>query len=307
MLLVVGEALVDLVIAPDGSVESALGGAPFNAARAAALLGADVEFCGVLSHDRFGTLLADRLEADGVGVSSAPRTEAPTTLAAAELDDTGAAVYRFYVEQTAAPSLASIDTARPPDVLLTGGLALALTPIADTIADGLATVPADTLVMIDVNCRPTVIADRGAYRARLDAMLGRADIVKVSDDDLDYLEPSLPTIAAAQQLLDAGPSAILVTAGSKSTTVLTPDGQLDVTVPPLAAPVIDTIGAGDTFTGALLAWWEQAGFGRAHVDLSSIARAVDAAHAAAAVVVTRRGADPPGRSDLATDWAPRRD
>ena len=90
MIIVAGEALIDLVIALDGSVDATLGGAPFNTARAASRLGADVEFAGVLSVDRFGTLLADRLAADGVGIRWAPRTELPTTLAAAELDEAGA-------------------------------------------------------------------------------------------------------------------------------------------------------------------------------------------------------------------------
>lgn len=306
MIFVVGEALVDLVIALDGSVESALGGAPFNAARAASRLGAPVEFVGSLSRDRFGTLLADQLVADGVGIGRAPRTGAPTTLAAAELDESGAAEYRFYVEGTAAPGLAAVPHGDVPAVFFAGGLGLVLAPMADAVADAVERSASETLVMIDVNCRPTIIDDPVTYRARLNRVLRRADIVKVSDDDLDYLSPGLTLIEGARAMIDVGARAVLVTAGSTSTTVITADGVVTVPVPELRAPVVDTIGAGDTFAGGLLAWWHATGRGREDVELDSLASGVAAAHQAAAVVVTRRGADPPMRSDLASDWAPRR-
>ena len=103
MIVVIGEALVDLVIAPDGAVEAALGGAPYNTARAAARLGADVEFVGGLSVDRFGSLLRSQLDRDGVGTRFAASTDEPTTLAAAEIGDDGSATYRFYFDGTSAP------------------------------------------------------------------------------------------------------------------------------------------------------------------------------------------------------------
>lgn len=302
MIYVAGEALVDLVIAPDGAVTAALGGAPFNAARAASRLGADVEFGGVLSRDRFGSMLAAELVADGVGIGHAPRTDAPTTLAAAELDASGAAVYRFYSADTSAPSLATLEAGVGADVLLTGGLGFVLEPMADTIADAVASAEEHTTVMIDVNCRPTIIADREVYLERLRRALGRADIVKVSDEDLTYLSPGISIREAAAALLDHGVRSVLVTAGATATKVVTADGDVDVPVPELAAPIVDTIGAGDTFAGALLAWWSAAGRARADVGLEALQPAVAAAHDAAAVVVTRRGADPPRRDELPADW-----
>ncbi len=206
VIVVVGEALVDLVIAPGGSVEAALGGAPYNTARAAARLGADVEFVGGLSVDRFGSLLRERLEADGVATRFAVSTEAPTTLAAAEVGGDGAATYRFYFEGTSAPlvdeaavgrAVASLGSA---DILFTGGLGLVLEPMATSVIGALDAVGAEVVVVIDVNCRPAVIPDRDAYVARIERAIARADIVKVSDEDLAYLLPTLDTAAAAQRV-----------------------------------------------------------------------------------------------------------
>ena len=105
MILVAGEALIDLVISPSGDVSAALGGAPFNTARACSRLGGDVSFLGAISVDRFGQMLATQLADDGVDLAHASRVDRPTTLAAAELDEHGAATYRFYIEGTSAPAL----------------------------------------------------------------------------------------------------------------------------------------------------------------------------------------------------------
>lgn len=302
MITVVGEALVDLVIEPDGSVTAALGGAPFNTAIAAARLGADVEFAGTLSVDRFGGLLADRLEVDGVALA-ATRSELPTTLAAAELDESGAASYRFYIERTSAPAL-TIDgvSASSPDIFFTGALGLVLQPMAETVLELVDRCADTTMVVFDINCRPKVIEDRASYTSSVERMVARADIVKVSDDDLAYLSPGIAPIDAARGLLDAGATVVFVTAGASTTSIVTADGVDEVPVPELAAPVVDSIGAGDTFGGALLAWWSRSGLGRNDLSARNLRSAVEAAHAAAGVVVTRRGADPPRPSDLPEDW-----
>lgn len=310
MIRVVGEALIDLVITPDGHVAAALGGAPFNTARAAARLGADVEFGGTLSVDRFGSMLAEQLVADGVS-ATAPRTDLPTTLAAAELDDNGTASYRFYIDGTSAPALVadtsttgSAESAQHVAVFFTGGLGLVLQPMADIVVDMIEQVDASTLVVVDINCRPKIISDRDAYLALVRRALARTDLVKVSDDDLDYLDyldPGSGPIDAARRLLDDGPRVVLVTAGAEGTSIVTSDGVVEVPVGTLAGPVVDTIGAGDTFGGGLIAWWDAAGLGR-EMTHGALVQAVRAAHAAAAVVVTRQGADPPHRSDLPADW-----
>lgn len=307
VIVVAGEALVDLVIGPDGEVTAALGGAPFNVARAAARLGGDVEFVGALSDDRFGRSLAARLNADGVGLRFAPRTTLPTTLAAAELDAAGSASYRFYLRDTSAPdlrpgSLGALPT--DPSFVVTGGLAFVLEPMAGTITGLLDRLAPSTMVVVDVNCRPAVIADRAAYLDTLRRALARADVVKVSDEDLDALAPELDI----DDLLTGATEAVFVTSGSAGTTVCTRSTRVEVPVATLADRVVDTIGAGDTFVGAFVAWWSAAGFGRTELGGDGapdrLAQSVRAAHAAAAVVVTRRGADPPHLHDLPTTWPP---
>lgn len=303
MITVVGEALVDLVIQPDGTVDATLGGAPFNTARACGRLGVAVQFVGAISNDRFGTMLADQLVADGVDASALTRVDAPTTLAAAELDTAGVATYRFYIDGTSAPMLTSVPTASIDDVMFTGGLGLVLEPMAGAIEAAIAARAADTLVMVDVNCRPLVIADRGAYVARVDRLTSGADIVKVSDEDLEYLSPGVDPILAAEAMLGRGVSAVLLTRGGDGALVLTTGRE--TSVPVGRAEVVDTIGAGDSFGAGFLSWWVASGLGRADAsDHGALADAVRAATQVAGVVVGRRGADPPWRSELPPDWSP---
>jgi fructokinase len=308
VIVVIGEALVDLVIAPSGAVEAVLGGAPYNTARAAARLGADVEFVGGLSVDRFGSQLRSGLDADGVRTSFAVWTEAPTTLAAAEIGEDGSAAYRFYFDGTSAPLVgphaagAAVSSLGSNDILFTGGLALVLEPMATSVTAAIATLDGGTVLMIDVNSREAVIPDRAAYVDRVHRAASRADIVKVSDEDLAYLSPTLDPPAAARRLLDVGAQAIVVTAGASHTTIVTAAGEATVEVPAVPGHVVDTIGAGDTFGAGMLAWWSAAGAGRADVSIENLAAAVRVGHAAAGVVVTRRGADPPRRDELDVDW-----
>ena len=300
MIKVIGEALVDLVISPSGDVMAALGGAPFNTARAAGRLGADVAFVGALSTDRFGRDLAAALRADGVDISGAPRVDAPTTLAAAELDADGAATYRFYVEGTSAPRLDVRPEVAESDVVFTGGLGLVLEPLGSVVEATLAARP-DATVMVDLNCRPALVDDRSAYEARVERVVASADIVKASDDDLAYLAPGAPPVDAALRLLRLGAEVVLVTSGADGVAVVTADGTSVVPAEPV--DVVDTVGAGDTVDGALLAWLvAHDAFHAGHLSLGLLERAVRAAGVAAGVACTRRGADPPGRSDLGESW-----
>ena len=302
VIVVVGEALIDLVIDPDGTVHAKLGGAPFNTARACGRLGAPVAFVGAISTDRFGTMLASQLEADKVSTDLLPRVTMPTTLAAAELDERGTASYRFYIEGTSAPALLETPDVTPM-VLFTGGLGLALHPMAETVERMVAEAPDGCLVMVDVNCRPLIIPDRESYLRSVDRVIAGADLVKVSDEDLAYIAPGVDPIDTARALLDLGPSAVLVTAGGGAVHVLTADG--DATVPVQRVEVVDTIGAGDSFGAGFLCWWLESG--NTVGDLASIGHLVPAVRAAtvvAGIVCGRRGADPPWRSQLPPTWSP---
>jgi fructokinase len=307
VIVVAGEALIDLVISPSGGVETSLGGAPYNTARACGRLGAETAFVGALSVDRFGTMLTSRLEEDGVETAFAPRVDEPTTLAAAELDDRGAASYRFYIDGTSAPALVTPPDLRS-DVLFAGGLGLVFAPMADTI-EAMVSDAGASMVMIDVNCRPLTVVDRDEYVARVARVVARADVVKVSDDDLRYLAPDLAPIDAARRLLADGARVVLLTAGGAGAHVLTAHDERFVPAEPV--DVVDTVGAGDTFGAGFLTAWTGTSGSEGEVrddlhDFDDIQRLVDAAafgaHVAA-VVCGRRGADPPWRDEVEFDAA----
>lgn len=303
MIVVAGEALIDLVIEPSGAVTAALGGAPFNVARACGRLGVDVEFAGAISDDRFGTMLAGQLADDGVSLERVRHVGAPTTLAAAELDDGGAATYRFYIDGTSAPSMPDPIRVANGDILFSGGLGLELEPMAAAVEASVLAAPENATVMIDVNCRPLVVDDRDVYVERVMRVVSRADVVKVSDEDLGYLSPGSTLTDAAGSLLRSGPKVVLLTAGSDAVQIIAAGGEATVRVPPVE--VVDTIGAGDSFGAGFIAWWDARGYTRADVDdMHRLVEAVEAGIAVAGVVCGRRGADPPWRRELPADWSP---
>jgi fructokinase len=301
MIVVAGEALIDVLVPPDGRLVAVPGGGPFNTARTIGRLGGAVAFLGVLSTDRFGLVLRDALVRDGVDLSMAPTTDAATTLAIAELDDTGTATYRFHTAETSAPRLSpdavAAAIALRPEAVHVGTLGLVLEPMASALTAGIAAARERTVVMLDPNCRPSVIRDRAAYLGRLHSVLARADVVKASVDDLAFIEPGTSAQEAAGEWLDRGPSVVLVTDGAHPVHVLTRDVAFDVPVP--SVEVVDTVGAGDAFGGAFLASWIERGLGRSELaDPGALHEAVAFAVRVAGATCRRAGADPPTRAEL---------
>jgi fructokinase len=155
----------------------------------------------------------------------------------------------------------------------------------------------DVLVAIDPNCRPSTIDDPPAYRGRLGRLLGRADVVKASTDDLAWLNPSVDPVAAARGLLGSDHAIALVTLGGDGALVVTHADVIEIDAP--AVDVVDTIGAGDAFMGAFLSRWQVRGLERG--NLAQLDDVVDAARFAcrvAAITCSRAGADPPRSNDL---------
>jgi fructokinase len=300
VIVVGGEALVDLVIDRSGSVVAKLGGGPFNAARTAGRLGSAVAFLGSLSRDRFGMMLHQQLLDDAVSDSLVQFTELPTTLAAAEIDEHGSATYHFYFAETSAPSLGPVPLPAETAILHVGTLGMVLEPMATTLERAVEGVGDHVLVLLDPNCRPRVTSHRAAYIDRLQRMLRRADVVKVSTDDLDFIAPD-EHAAGIAMLLVGGAAAVLHTDGSRSVFIHTASGSLEVAVP--SVEVADTIGAGDAFGGAFAAWWDQARLGRADLaNHQAVHAAVTAAVEVAAVSCTRVGAQPPTPDELGERW-----
>src|ERR1700748_1732196 len=227
VIVVAGEALIDLVVRPGGRVDARPGGSPSNAARSLARLGAETTFLGRQSRDGLGRLLLDRLAADGVAIGVPEPSSRPTTLAVATLDQAGSADYAFYLDGTAGADLGyeALKKALPADmtVLHVGDLGLVMEPIGAAIERLiLHDVPADTLVLPDPNCRPSAVADHEAYRSRIGVIARRADIVKASTEDLAYLYPDAPPAEAARALLDRGSPLLLVTHGPPPAPALPP-------------------------------------------------------------------------------------
>ena len=298
LAVVAGEALIDLVPAPGDTLSAHPGGGPFNTARALGRLGRPVAYLGRLSTDRFGLRMAQLLADDGVLGDGIVRTGDPTTLALAEVDESGAATYRFYDRGTSAPGLTEADAlaALPAPVayLHVGTLGLVLEPMASALEALVGRLAGEALVMFDPNCRPALPIDRG----RMERVLAGADVVKVSDDDLAWISPGKPPEEAARALLDAGPAVVLLTRGAEGAVAITRAESAAVAAP--AVDVVDTIGAGDAFSGGWLGYWSENGLGRADLERAdAVLEATRFACLVAALTCARAGASPPRRAEVA--------
>jgi fructokinase len=302
VILVAGEALFDLVLHDTGDeLHGHPGGAAFNAARTIGRLEQPVAYLGRLSIDRFGRRLDAMLEADGVARGSVVETNDPTTLAIAEVDHEGVARYRFYERGTSASGLTTeAALAALPgvvDILHVGTLGLTLEPVATATEAVVERLAGDALVALDPNIRPWVVEDEDAYRARLDRVLARSHVLKVSEEDLAWLRPELGATEAVRSLLEGGPSVGLLTRGPHGALVVTRTAE--VAVPAPRAKVVDTIGAGDAFGGGFLAWWSERGLGRDDLDrIDVVVAATEFACLVAARTCSKPGAEPPYRSEL---------
>ncbi|MCJ8139061.1 carbohydrate kinase family protein [Falsirhodobacter halotolerans] len=296
MILCCGEALIDM-LPKDGAFVPHAGGAVFNTAIALGRLGAQAGFLSGLSTDLFGAKLTEALAASHVDTGLAPRSDRPTTLAFVTLTD-GQASYAFYDENTAGRLLSEGDLPALPETIGTlffGGISLVSEPAADTYAALLARESASRVVMLDPNIRPGFIRDAARYRDRIGRMMAGADIVKLSDEDLHWLEGPGDTVALAQALLDRGPKVVLLTEGAEGARAIT--RRTTRRVPARKVTVADTVGAGDTFNAGFLAALDRAGAltKTAVADLSDdlLDAALTLGIRAAAITVSRAGANPP--------------
>jgi fructokinase len=303
VILVAGEALIDLVPASESvdALAAHPGGGPFNTARTIGRLQRPVAYLGRLSRDRFGQRLEALLAEDGVRLDTIVHTDEPTTLALADVDEQGVARYRFYSDGTAAAGLTpeAALAARPDEVQIVhaGTLGLVLEPTADALEAVIGRLSGHAMVLIDPNIRPDIIPDPDAYRARLARVLAMSHVVKVSEEDLDWIAPGRRSVDAVRELLDGGPSVGLLTRGPSGALVITRTAE--VAVPSPRTKVVDTIGAGDAFGGGFAAWWHARGLGREALgDIDSAVAATEFACLVAARTCERPGASPPRLSEL---------
>ena len=308
MILCCGEALIDMVAAPsldgpDGFVPHS-GGAVFNTAIALGRLGARAGMLTGLSRDMFGDQLADALKASDVDTTHIIRSDRPSTLAFVKLED-GQASYSFFDENSAGRMIRPEDMpALPSDItaLFFGGISLASDPSASAYAALLERQGGPRAVMIDPNIRPLFITDAEGYRRRMAAMISQADIVKVSDEDLNWLNPAPLTQAEKiSAMLDTGPSVVIVTQGAEGAIATLADGT-SITVPAVKTNVVDTIGAGDTFNAGFLAKLSELDLltpeALSTLDPDALRDAMTYGARVAAITVSRAGANPPWANEL---------
>ena len=303
MLTVIGEALVDEVLSDTAPKRFHPGGSPLNVAVGVARLGRPVQFAGRYGTDEYGLLIEQHLRSNSVLVPL-PADDLPTSVATAVLDPVGGARYTFDLEWR----LPSLDASLPhllegTTVLHTGSIAAMLRPGADAVLQAVERARPGITISYDPNCRPSIITDVGYAREQAEKFVALSDVVKASDEDLAWLYPQDSPRDAARRWLGLGPAMVAVTSGSKGAWAVTASGEAEASVPPVT--VVDTVGAGDSFMSALLVSLmdrELDGGARrpelARISTGDLEAVLGFAVRAAALTVSRAGANPPYRAEL---------
>jgi fructokinase len=327
--LVVGECLVDLAPASSGAAGEGSagtgkvgawarqlvampGGGPANIAVGLARLGVPTTFAGRFSREGFGPWLRSYLVANGVDLAPSVNADEDATLALVTLDDQGRAAYTFYGPGTAdwqwkASELPDLESPEAPGLgigaVQTGSIALTLEPGADVLAEWLADIrrAGRVLVSFDPNIRPSLVGDLSGYRERFAGVISSSHIVKASDEDIEVLYPGESASDVADRWLSEGVSLVVITQGALGATAFHETGASAQWAPP-HIEVADTIGAGDSFSAALLAYFAKTGL-LAPAALATLSEghlhdAIAQAVSASALTCTRPGADPPTEQEL---------
>ena len=298
---VLGEALMDCVAQPDGSLRPLMGGSPFNLARAAALRGATVGYLNPLSTDRFGVQMSEQLVRDGVQLLL-PASRLPTSLAVVQVTN-GQPSYGFYREGIAdrdysVEQILSALSSTTPGILHTGSLLLVPPEHEKVIAILKGAKALGWTISVDVNLRPKLAADLAQYAQAVKAVAELADWLKASDEDLEVLGFASPsrTNAAdiARHFTAAGASRVALTFGAQGAWLQVDGAHAEQDVPSVV--LTDTVGAGDTFWGNCLGDWALQAEGAAE----RVATTLQQAMWAAAINCTRAGCQPPTYAEVLT-------
>ncbi|MCG7495062.1 carbohydrate kinase [Thalassobius sp. Cn5-15] len=308
MILCCGEALIDMVpmLGQDGEqgFSARCGGAVFNTAIALGRLECDVALLAGLSRDLFGRQLAAELKRSNVDHKYLVFSNRPSTLAFVQLED-GQASYSFFDENSAGRELSSAELptiSEEISCVFFGGISLISGKCAEAFTDLALRTSTDRVVMLDPNIRPGFVSNEVAFRKRLFRMIEHTDILKVSDEDLDWLLPTQDSFEQkAETLLRLGPSLVLVTCGGNGAYAFM-SGKDAVRAEAISTKIADTVGAGDTFNAGVLAKLSELGLltknKLTNLDPARIKEALEFGNLAASVTVSRSGANPPSRSEL---------
>jgi fructokinase len=306
MILSCGEALMDFIPsetkAGAPAWEAKTGGSVMNTAIALGRLGVTSAFFGGLSSDFFGDELRKSMKAANVDISLSPVSQRYTILAFVKLEG-GHARYSFVDEGSACRMLSIADLKPLPDAVAAihlGSFPIAIEPCGSAFEELCVREHRTRVVNFDPNIRANLIKDKAAHRARVERIVAMSDIIKLSEEDLDWLSPGASHEAFAQDWLRRGARLVIVTRGKDGAEGFTRNFRCDVAGRDVA--VADTIGAGDTFTAGILCALHRAGkltkTAVAALDRDSVSEAIGFAIRAAAVTVSRPGADPPWAHEL---------
>ena len=294
---VAGEVLIDLI--PDGSErKSIVGGGPANTAKALSKLGIDTQFIDGISSDEYGQMAEDQLVRAGVKLDYVKYSDKPTCLAIVSLSESGSATYEFVIENTATFDFNSNWLPNPqtelPSLLYIGTLATVIEPGASILLEWAQSVAKVAPIVFDPNVRPAVMSDREKYVMQIERWVSIASAVKVSDEDIKWLYPSLEIDQVVSNWITKGPSLIVVTYGDKGLAGYRAGEKVSVDAVKVA--VADTVGAGDTVGAILVEAIVKDGLD----NLSGVRleMMLNRAAKAAAITVSRSGANPPTPKEI---------
>ena len=294
---VAGEVLIDLI--PDGSDRTLIvGGGPANTAKALSKLGIDTQFIDGISSDKYGQMAKDEMISAGVKLDYVKYSDKPTCLAIVSLSDSGSASYEFVIENTATFDFTLNWLPNPqteqPSLLHIGTLATVIEPGATVLFEWAQTVAKVAPIVFDPNIRPAVIRDRDLYVKQVERWVSISSAVKVSDEDIKWLYPSLEIEQVVNNWLAKGPSLIVVTYGDKGLVGFRVGEK--VRVDAIKVAVADTVGAGDTVGAILVEAIVKDGL----KSLSGVRleMMLKRAAKAAAITVSRSGANPPTLKEI---------
>jgi fructokinase len=293
----VGEVLIDLL--PDGDKQKAVvGGGPANTAVALSKLGIKPQFINGISTDNYGKACRQYLEQAGVLLDYVNCSNKPTCTATVTLDEQGNANYEFLIDGTATfnytpeglPNLLDVI----PSVLYIGSLVTVVEPSASVLHKWTSVIKSIAPIVFDPNIRPAVMPDRKSYLEQVIRFVEIASVVKVSEDDLNWLYPGVEIDVVAHKLLELGPRLIVVTLGDKGLCGYRNGDR--VSVEAVKTKVVDTVGAGDTVGAILVEAIINHGLENLRGQL--LTDTLNRAAAAAAITISRAGANPPTQAEL---------
>ena len=294
---VVGEVLIDLISNSENR-KPVVGGGPANTAKALAKLGIDTHFIDGISNDKYGQMAKDELVSAGVRLDYVKYSDKPTCLAIVSISESGSATYEFVIENTATFDFAHDWLPNPktdrPSLLHIGTLATTIEPGASALFEWAQSVAKFAPMVFDPNIRPAVISDREQYLAQVERWVAISSAVKVSDEDIRWLYPSIEIEQVVNNWFTKGPSLIVVTYGDKGLNGYR-KGEV-VSVEAVQVKVVDTVGAGDTVGAILVEAIVKDGLDSLNgVRLKTMLKR---AAKAAAITVSRVGANPPTSEEL---------